>query len=244
MFHSFFNSLAMSSYLSLFSHSFNFTLWCKVHNSASSLFLFFIFFFFLIMRSGCLSEIWGSVCISKSRRSLCVLFSWTDSLFYFYLFAQFSVDHLAHQTMSSLIRFLGYLAAFTYHVSSLSPRNLHLLFCCIISLLALIWFVLMALFCAAIRTDSVSILRLPFLSDVHVFSCEMSLKSSTELFFIPLLFSGYCRSAGPRVVSIVSGGSNQSSSALFYVVLESLYRCVHAVFNAGKSSSFLFSWYI
>ena len=38
-FHSFLNSLARSTNLSLFSHSFNFTLWSsKVHNSASSLF--------------------------------------------------------------------------------------------------------------------------------------------------------------------------------------------------------------
>ena len=44
-------------------------------------------------------------------------------------------------------------------VSSLSPHNLHLLFCCVLSILALIWLVLMALSCAAIRRDSVSLLR-------------------------------------------------------------------------------------
>ena len=58
-------------------------------------------------------------------------------------------------------------------VSSLSPHNLHLLFCCVLSILALIWFVLMALFCAAIRRDSVSLLKFPFLSHVQVLSCEM-----------------------------------------------------------------------
>ena len=47
----------------------------KVHNSASSLF----FFFLIIIRSDCLVEIWRSVCISKSQRSLSVLFSRTDS---------------------------------------------------------------------------------------------------------------------------------------------------------------------
>ena len=62
-------------------------------------------------------------------------------------------------------------------VSSLSPHNLHLLFCCILSILALIWLVLMALFCTAIRRDSVSLLRFPFFSHVHIFSCEMSLVS-------------------------------------------------------------------
>ena len=58
-------------------------------------------------------------------------------------------------------------------VSSLSPYNLHALFCCVLSILALILLVLMALFCAAIRRDSVSLLKFPFLSHVHVLSCEM-----------------------------------------------------------------------
>ena len=40
------------------------------------------------------------------------------------------------------------------------------------------------------------------------------------LFFFPFLFSRYFRSVGPRVVSIVSGGCNQSSSMLFYVVFK------------------------
>ena len=58
-------------------------------------------------------------------------------------------------------------------VSSLSPHSLHLLFCCFLSILALIWLVLMALFCAANRRDSVSLLKFPFLSQVQVFWCEM-----------------------------------------------------------------------
>ena len=48
-------------------------------------------------------------------------------------------------------------------VSSLSSHNLHLLFCCVLSILAFMWLVLMALFCAAIKRDSVSLLRFPFL---------------------------------------------------------------------------------
>ena len=58
-------------------------------------------------------------------------------------------------------------------VSSLSPHNLHLLCCCVLSILALIWLVLMALFCAAIRRDSVSLWKFPFLSHVQVLSSEM-----------------------------------------------------------------------
>ena len=62
-------------------------------------------------------------------------------------------------------------------VSSLSAQNLHLLFCCVLSIISLVWLVLMALFCAAMRIDSVSLLRFPFLSNVHVFSYEMLLIS-------------------------------------------------------------------
>ena len=59
-------------------------------------------------------------------------------------------------------------------VSSLSPHNQHLLFCCVLSILALIWLVLMALSCAAIRSDSVSLLRVPFLCHIHVFLCDVT----------------------------------------------------------------------
>ena len=62
-------------------------------------------------------------------------------------------------------------------------------------------------------------------------------KTSIELFFIVLVYTGYCRSTDPRVVSIVSDGCNKSSSTLLYVVFESFYRCVNNVFNADKSSS-------
>ena len=40
-----------------------------------------------------------------------------------------------------------------------------------------------------------------------------------ELFFFPLLFSGYCCSVGPRVVSVCFGGCNQSASTILNVVL-------------------------
>ena len=62
-------------------------------------------------------------------------------------------------------------------VSSLSPHCLHLLFCCILSILVLIWLVPTALFCAAIRRYSVSLLMFPFLSHVQVLSSEMLLIS-------------------------------------------------------------------
>ena len=69
MFHSFFNSLARSRYLSFFSPSFSFILW-SVDYFASSLFLL------IIINSG-LAGIRWSVCMLKSHRSLCVAFSRT-----------------------------------------------------------------------------------------------------------------------------------------------------------------------
>ena len=131
--------------------------------------------------------------------------------------------------------------------SSQSPHNLYLLFYGTLSILAFIWLVLIALICAAIGIDSVSLLRFPFLSHVLVFLCEKllirCLKRSKELFFFPF-FPGYCRSVGPYVVSIVSRAYHQFSSALLYVIFKSLHWCVITVFNVGKFSSSFFSWRI
>ena len=52
MFHSFFNSLAKSRYLSFFSHSFGFILW-----STKSTILQGLFFLLIIIRSGLLADI-------------------------------------------------------------------------------------------------------------------------------------------------------------------------------------------
>ena len=128
-------------------------------------------------------------------------------------------------------------------VLSLSLHNLHLLFCCVLSILVLIWLVLLVLFCAAIRRDSVSLLKFPFLSNIQVLSCEMLFISRLKCplsFFFPFSFSSHCNSVGLRAVSIVSANNYQSPFVLFYVVLEPLYRYVNAVFNAGKSSSLIF----
>ena len=56
MFHSFFNSLAWSRYLSPFSHSFDFTLWSA--STAKSTIMQVLFFLLIIIRSGHLAEIW------------------------------------------------------------------------------------------------------------------------------------------------------------------------------------------
>ena len=73
MFHSFFfNSIARSRYLSLFSHSFNFILWSAGTAKTTILQVLFFFFLLITIRSGLLADIRWSVCISKFHRSWCV----------------------------------------------------------------------------------------------------------------------------------------------------------------------------
>ena len=67
-------------------------------------------------------------------------------------------------------------------VSSLSPHNLHLVFCCVVYFCFDI--VLMVLFRAAIGIDSVSLLRFPFLGHIQIFSCEISLVYPLKCSFI------------------------------------------------------------
>ena len=143
----------------------------KVHNSTNSLFFFFFLLLLLIIiRSGRLAENRRSVCISKSQRSLCLSFSRTDSglcIYHLWIWSNFNFLHnsqwITLPTQSYLV--LYYFCASVLQslitglvVSSLSPLNLPLLFCCILSILALIWLAFMALFCGAIRRDSVSVL--------------------------------------------------------------------------------------
>ena len=153
----------------------------------------------------------------------------------FEFLAYFPMDHLAHPVVSSLVLFLSQFAVFTYYmwsmVSSLSPHNLHFLLCYVLSILALIWLVLLALFYVAIRRDSVSLLKFPS-SHVKVLSCEMLFISRLKRpwsFFLPIF---------------VSDGRYQSPFVFLYIVFESLYGCVNAVFDARNSSSSIFSWFI
>ena len=265
MFRSFFNSLARSECLSLFSHSFSFILWSTgiAKSTILQIFFFFFFFFFflllIIIMSGLRAEIRRSICISKSHRCLCVYFSRTGAGLCIYHLLAWSNLNFLHISLWITLPTQSCLALYSFcanllhslimwlMVSSLSPHCLHLLFCWVSSILTLIWLVLMVLFCAVIRRDSLSLLNFPFLSYVEVFSWEMlfisrlkrpwSCFSSHFCFLVfVILLSIVCR--------IVSDGRNQSSVVFFYVVFESLYGCVNAVFDAGKSSSSLFSWYI
>ena len=180
MFHSFFNSLARSWYLSFFSHSLSILgqqswQFCKVS----------FFFLLIIIRSGLLAEIRWSVCMSKSYRIWCMSFSTTGAGLCIYHLLVWSNLNLLHISLWITLPTQACLVLYSFcanllHslimwliVSSLSPHSLNLLFCLVLSILALIWLVLMALSCAAIRRDSVSLLRLPFLSQLQVLSCEM-----------------------------------------------------------------------
>ena len=172
MFHSFFNSLGRSSNLYFFSLSFNFTLWSA---RTSKSIIRQVLFFFIIIRSSRLAEMRWSVCMLKSQGSLCVSYSRTDAGLCIYHLFVWSNSNFLHNskwitlpTQSCLV--LYFLCTNSLHslnmwliVSSLSPRNLHLLFCYVLSIIALIWLVLMALFYVAIRKDSVSIIRFPFI---------------------------------------------------------------------------------
>ena len=71
MFHSFFNSLARSRYLSLF--------FCGQPGQQSRQFCKFPFFMLIMIRSSLLAEIRKSVCMSKSHRILWVSFSGTSA---------------------------------------------------------------------------------------------------------------------------------------------------------------------
>ena len=176
MFHSFFRSLVRFRYLSFFSLSFNFTLWLAGQQSPQ--FCKFFFSLLIIVRSDRLVEIKWSVLMSKSQRSLCVSFSRTDvwlRIYHLFIWSNRNFLHnsqwITFPTQSCLVLYSFYVNL--HHslimwlmVSSLSPHNLHLLFCCVLSILALIWLVLTALFCAAIGRDSVSLWKFPFL--IHV----------------------------------------------------------------------------
>ena len=179
----FFNSIARSRYLSFFSLSFRFILWSA--GTAKSTILQIFFLLLIIVRSGLLAGIKWSVCILKSHRSLCELFSRTGAglcIYHLFVWSNWNFPHISQwitlptQSCLALYSFCANLLhslIMWLIVSSLSPHSQHLLFCCVLSIFALIWLVLMALSCAAIWSDSVSLLRFPFLCQVHVFWRKM-----------------------------------------------------------------------
>ena len=155
MFHSFFNSLARSRYLSFFSLSFRFILWSA--GTAKSTISQILFLLLVIMRSGLLAEIRWSVCILKYHRSLCESFSRTGAglcKYHLFVWSNWNFLHISQwitlPTQSCLA--LYFFWANLLHslimwliASSLSPHSVHLLFCCVLSILALILLLLLLL---------------------------------------------------------------------------------------------------
>ena len=153
----------------------------KVHNFADSLFLLLL----IIIRYGLLAGIRGSVYMLKFHRSLYVSISRTGAglcIYHLLVWSNLNFLHISQwitlPAQSCLVLYsfranLLHSLIMWWIVSSMLPHSLHLLFCCVLSILVLIWLVLMALSCTATRRDSVSFIRFPFLSQVQVFWCEM-----------------------------------------------------------------------
>ena len=149
-FHSFFNSFARSRYLSFFSHSFSF--YCVVsRDSKVDNFANFLFFLLVIRSSGLLVEIRWPVCMSKFHRSLCVSFYRTEAgLCIYHLFIWSNLNFLPISQwitlpIQSCLVLYSFCANFQHSfimwlmISSLSPHSLHLLFCCVLSILTLLF---------------------------------------------------------------------------------------------------------
>ena len=143
MFHSFFNSLARSQYLSFFSLSFRFILWSTWTAKSTILQILFFCCFFL-------AGIRWSVCMLKSHRSLCESFSRTGAglcIYHLFVWSNWNSQHISlwitlpTQSCLALYSFCANLLhslIMWLIVSSLSPHSLHLLFCFVLSILALI----------------------------------------------------------------------------------------------------------
>ena len=133
MFHSFFNSLARSRYLSFFSHSFRFILWSA--GTAKSIILQTLFFLLIIIMSGLLAEIRWSVCMLKSHRSLWVSFSRTGAglcIYHLLVWSNLNFLHISYWITSptqSCLALYSFCADLLHSlimwliVSSLSPHT-------------------------------------------------------------------------------------------------------------------------
>ena len=116
--------------------------------------------------------------MSKSHRSLCVSFSRTDAGLCVYHLLEWSNLNCLHISQWITLPIQSYLVLYSFcatllHsfimwliVSSLSPYSLHLLFCWVLSILALMWLVLMALWCCYLERLLLSSTPLEFFASV------------------------------------------------------------------------------
>ena len=152
--------------------------------------VFRVRFRLFVARSVCMLKSHGSLCVSFSRTGpgLCIyhLFVWSNLNFLHIsqwitlptqsCLALYSCANLLHSLIMWLI------------VLFLSPHSLHLLFCCVLSILSLIWLVLMALSCTAIRRDSVYPLEFFTSALASGFSLEFEWQQVSLLLLLLLLF--------------------------------------------------------
>ena len=154
-------------------------------------FCFFVFCFLLtITKSGRLAEIRWFVCISKSQIILCISFSWTDSglcIYHLFLWSNFNFLHnsqlITLLTKSGLVLYsicanLRHSLIMWLILSSLSPHNLHLLFCCVLSILIFTWSLWRFFFCFVFLCcyqKRFNFSRFSFLCHVQIYSFEISL---------------------------------------------------------------------
>ena len=147
--------------LSFFSLSFSFTLWSA--GTAKStvrqvLFIFFFFFFFFFF-FGLGLVVWPRLydpLVDQNPREVCA-FHFPERIYHLFEWSNLNFLHNSQLiilptqsclTIYSLCANLLYSFIMRMIVSSLSPHNLHLLFCFVL---------LMSLFCAAIQRVSVSL---------------------------------------------------------------------------------------
>ena len=173
-----------------------------------------------------MAEVRWSVCIWKSTRFLSVSFLGMDSGMSTY-----------HLFVCSNSDFLHNSQGITLPTQSCLVLNSYMLICCIHLLcdwsfrlyrhivyigyfVASCLFLHMALFCATIKRDLVSLVRFPFLSHVQIFSCEISLVCRLKCLH-SCLFSHFCFQVIFALLILVL-------SILFPVVVISLPLCIYA----------------
>ena len=142
-------SFPLSSILSCGQPEWQSPLFGNFPSSICSCFFFLFFFFLTLTRSDRLAESRRSVCISKSQRILSVSFSRTDSglcichlfvwsnLNFLHNFQRFTFLIQSCLVLYSLCTYLLHSLIMWLIVLSLSPHHLHLLFCCVLSILDL-----------------------------------------------------------------------------------------------------------
>ena len=131
-------------------------------------------------------------------------------------------------------------------VSSLSLHNLHLLFCCVLSILVLHRLYGIVL-CYYQKRFSFSLKVSLFLAMSKFFRERFRLFVAWNVnivVFFPFLFPGYFYSVDICVVCKFLLTVISLPPCCFYVIFLSLYRCIDAALNARKSSFTFFSWHV